>query len=191
MTVSTPRKIGSRAMTKTVKSITLPNGKVLDRHDILILSALSNDPRLPASELSHFAHLSRTAVSRRLVSLKDAGVLEERPGIVSYEALGFAVHAFVDLYSRDKSVDYLTESLLQRPEVVEIAVVASKSLLVVEVIAVDIAHLKDFMKWAQRLGDTETKIMFSRSRSTMSLAERLDLVNESRSDTDVSPKFFF
>ena len=173
---------------KVAKNIALPNGKVLDRHDILILSALSDDPRLPASELGQLAHLSRTAVSRRLVSLKDAGVLKEQPGIVSYEALGFSVHAFVELYGRDKSVEYLTESLFQKPEVVEIAVVASKSLLVVEVIAIDIAHLNDFMTWAQRLGDTETKIMFSRSRSTMSLAERLDLVIESRSDTEAGSK---
>ncbi len=164
-----------------MNSITLPSGKVLDRHDILILSALNSDPRIPASELGHMVHLSRTAVSRRLLAMKESGVLEEQPRIFSYDALGFSVHAFVELHGRDKSVDYVCESLLQRPEVLRIAIVASKSLLQLEVIALDIAHLRDFMKWVQGFGDTETKIVFSESRSQMTLKERIDQMGEARS----------
>ena len=167
--------------TSTVNSITLPSGKVLDRHDILILSALNSEPRLPASELGQLVHLSRTAVSRRLVAMKESGVFEEQPRILSYEALGFPVHAFVDLYGRDKSVDYLRESLLQRPEVLRVAVVASKSLLHLEVIAADIAHLKEFVAWAQGFGDTETKITFEAWRSSMTFKERIDLKEHVRS----------
>ncbi|MDJ0708902.1 MAG: AsnC family transcriptional regulator [Woeseiaceae bacterium] len=166
--------------TKTVNSITLPSGKVLDRHDILILSALSSEPRLPASELGHLVHLSRTAVSRRLVAMKESGVFAEQPRVLSYEALGFTVHAFVELYGRDKSVEYISESLLQRPEVLRISVVASRSLLHLEVIAVDIAHLNGFMKWLQSFGDTETKITFAEWRSSMSLKERIDSVEGAR-----------
>ena len=161
---------------KSVISITLPGGKVLDRHDISILSALSSEPRRPASEIGTLVHLSRTAVSRRLVALKESGVFEAQPRIFSYDALGFSVHAFVDLYGRDRNVDYLCDSLLQRPEVLRVAVVASKSLLHLEVIARDIAHLNSFMEWVQGFGDTETKITFSERRSQLTLKQRLDLM---------------
>ena len=148
--------------------------KLLDRQDISILSALVEEPRLPASELGDLVHLSRTAVSRRLVAMKEAGVFVQRPNIVSFEELGFSVRAFVEVYPGSLSASQVREVLLGRPEVIHVYTIAGKTLFLVDVVAVDLARLEDFMRWAQRLGNTETKIVFSESRSDLPLKHRLD-----------------
>ena len=150
---------------------------MLDRHDVQILSLLNENPRLPASELGESVFLSRTAVSRRLAALKDAGVFAEYPEILSYSKLGLSVHAFVELTARDQSPDQICESLLQRPEVLRIQVVTGKSLFLIEVVAIDFDHLGDFMKSIQGFGTTETKVVFSERRSEMNLRERLELLS--------------
>ena len=163
-------------------SIRLASGRKLDRHDISILAALNEDPRKPASELGAIVHLSRTAVSRRLTVMKDSGVFEDSPGILSYEAMGFSVRAFVELYPRnDLTVEYVKSALLDRPEVLEVAIVAAKSALVADVIAVDVGHLDSFVSWLQRLGSTDTKIVFSRAKSELTLADRVGMLNRSTS----------
>lgn len=156
--------------------------KVLDRHDILILSALGEDPRMPASELGTMVHLSRTAVSRRLQNLKDSGVLEDSPQLARYESVGLATRAFVELYARDKNVDFVSEALLERAEVLKVSVVASRSLLLLEVVTVDLDRLSHFMKWLQRFGDTETKIVFFSENSKMTLKDRLDRLIQPSND---------
>ena len=158
--------------------VQLPNGKELDRLDIAILSALNSDPRVPASELGEIIHLSRTAVSRRLAILKDSGVFDTSPNIVSYEALGIGVRAFVELRPRtNQSVDHIKTSLLERPEILEISIVASKTLFVLDAISFNMGHLDELMKWMQRFGETETKIVFSKTKSEMPLAQRLEELN--------------
>ena len=146
----------------------------LDRQDILILSALGEDPRMSASELGLRVHLSRTAVSRRLQAIRESGLLQDSPQVVRYESIGLKTRAFVELFARDKNVDFIMEALLERAEVLKVSVVASKSLLLIEVVSFDLEHLSQFIKWLQKFGDTETKIAFFSENSKMTLKDRLD-----------------
>ncbi len=150
--------------------------KDLDKHDILILSTLEMEPRMPASELGQLVHLSRTAVSRRLQAMKESGILGERAQMIRYECVGLHTRAFVELYARDRNVDYIVDSLLERAEVLRTSVVASKSLLLLEVVTASLEQLNQFMKWLQKFGDTETKIVFDSTTSTMPLKDRLDVL---------------
>ena len=154
--------------------------KEFDRHDILILSALNDDPRMPVSELGELVHLSRTAASRRLMALRDSSVFEEHPQLIEFSALGYETRAFVEIYPADKPKDQVKKLLLGRPEVIRISVVSGKALYLVEVVAANMGHLDSLMQWAQSLGDTETRVVFSDTRSDVSLNRRLDALEKYR-----------
>lgn len=61
----------------------------LDKYDVAILSALAINTRLTTVELSQKVHLSRTAVSRRIATLKRMNVLNDAGDILNYESIGF------------------------------------------------------------------------------------------------------
>ena len=51
--------------------------------------------------------------------------------------------------------------------------------LVLDVIAVDMDHLHSFVGAIQENGETTTKIVFAEEKSTLTLLERVRLINES------------
>ena len=152
--------------------------KGLDRHDIAILSALSRDPRAPASELADAVHLSRTAVSRRLIALKDNGVFQELPEIMSYAALGLPIRAFIEVHPGSLTLERVQDALLGRPEILRVLVVSGKPLFLVEAVACDLEQLDNLLKWIQQFGHSETTIVFSEHRSSLSLQKRLKALTE-------------
>ncbi len=151
---------------------------LLDKYDIAILSALATNTRLSTVELAAIVHLSRTAVSRRISALKNANVLKDAAPILNYSALGFTVHARVDIYAPSQSAEQLRSQLLVRPEVLTVLVIAGDGLLCVEVIALDMDHLHSFVKSLQRSGETKTKIVFAEAKSQLTLVERMHLLQD-------------
>ncbi len=150
----------------------------LDKYDVAILSALAINTRLTTVELSQKVHLSRTAVSRRIAALKRMNVLNDAGDILNYESIGFKVRASVEIAAPGQSVSLLKRSLLQRPEVLSVAVMAGDGLLCLDVIAVDMEHLHGFIESLQESGDTTTKIIFAEEKSQLTLVERMQRLGE-------------
>ena len=145
----------------------------LDRYDVAILSALSVNTRLTAVQLAEKVHLSRTAVSRRISALKRMNVLNDSADVLNYESMGFKVRANVEISAPGLTTSVLKPKLLQRPEVLSVAVMAGDGLLCLDVIAVDMEHLHDFINSVQENGDTTTKIIFAEEKSRLTLVERM------------------
>lgn len=145
----------------------------LDKYDIAILSALSTNTRLSTVKLASIVHLSRTAVSRRIAALKRAGVLRDAADVLNYDLLGFAVSAIVEISAPSQSIASLKKSLLIRPEVLTVAVIAGNGILCLNVIAIDMDHLHRFIQSLQKSGETTTKIVFSQEGSKLTLSERM------------------
>lgn len=150
----------------------------LDKYDVAILSALATNTRLTTVEIATIVHLSRTAVSRRITALKRIGVLSDSGDILNYELIGFRVRAVVELSAPSHIATKLKNSLLVRPEVLAIAVIAGDGLLSLDVIAVDMDHLHGFVRSLQNSGETSTKIVFAEEKSQLTLVERMRLLNE-------------
>lgn len=150
---------------------------ILDRYDVAILSALTTNTRLTTVELAERVHLSRTAVSRRISALKRMNVLSESADVLNYRSIGFGVRAIVELRAPSHTVTALRQELLQRPEILSLAVMAGNGLLCLEVVALDMTHLHEFVHSLQSNGDTTTKIMFDHVRSSLTLKERLHALN--------------
>jgi len=155
----------------------------LDKYDVAILSALSINNRLTTVELAQKVHLSRTAVSRRLVSLKRMNVLLDSADVLNYESMGFKVRATVELTAPALAAHLIKPKLLMHPEVLSVAVMAGDGLLCLDVIAVDIDHLHGFVDSLRVNGDTTTKVVFAEEKSQLTLVERMrKLGEESNSD---------
>ena len=145
----------------------------LDRYDVAILSALSVNTRLTTVELAEKVHLSRTAVSRRISSLKRMNVLNDSADVLNYESMGFKVRANVEISAPGQVTNTLKPKLLLQPEVLSVAVMAGDGLLCLDVIAVDMEHLHTFINSVQQNGNTTTKIVFAEEKSHLTLVERI------------------
>ena len=150
----------------------------LDRYDLAILSALATNTRLTTVELATIVHLSRTAVSRRIAALKRMNVLSDSADVLNYELIGFGVRAVVELSAPSHIAKILKQTLLQRPEVLTVSVIAGDGLLSVDVIAVDMDHLHGFVHSLQDSGETTTKIVFAEEKSQLTLVDRVRLLNK-------------
>lgn len=155
----------------------------LDKYDIAILSALATDTRLTTVEIATIVHLSRTAVSRRITTLKQTRVLNNAARILNYEFLGFAVRAIVEVNAPSQTAESLRQSLLTRPEILSIATIAGDGLLCLDVITIDMEHLHHFVSSLQRSGNTSTKIVFAEDESQLTLVERMRLLEKRSKNT--------
>lgn len=149
----------------------------LDKYDVAILSALSANTRLTTVELASKVHLSRTAVSRRIATLKRMKVLNDGADVLNYELMGFKVRASVEIATNGRSTSAVKPLLLERPEVLSVSVMAGDGLLCLDVIALDMNHLHSFVDSIQETGDTRTKIVFAEEKSRLSLVERMRRLN--------------
>ena len=150
----------------------------LDRYDVAILSALASNTRLTTVELASMVHLSRTAVSRRIASLKRANVLNADADVLNYESLGFNVRALVEVNAPSRMAETLRKELLVQPEVLTVAIIAGDGLLCLDVIAINTDHLHSFVRSLQDRGDTATKIIFAEDKSQLTLIERMRLLGD-------------
>ena len=159
----------------------------LDRYDVAILSALAANTRLTTVELARKVHLSRTAVSRRIATLKKMKVLNDSADVLNYELMGFKVRANVEIATNGFAASSVKPRLLERPEVLSVSVIAGDGLLSLDVIAVDMHHLHSFVKSIQENGDTTTKIVFAEEKSHLSLVERMRRLSEESGAALVRP----
>ena len=150
----------------------------LDKYDLAILSALSLNTRLTTVDLAQRVHLSRTAVSRRIAALKRMKVLNDSADVLNYESIGFKVRATVEISVNGHAAAAMKPDLLQRPEVLSIAVIAGDGLLSADVIAFDMDHLHSFIRSIQDGGDTTTKVIFAAEKSQLTLVERMRRLSE-------------
>lgn len=150
----------------------------LDRYDVAILSALATNTRLTTVEIATIVHLSRTAVSRRISALKRMNVLSDSADVLNYELIGFGVRAVVELSAPGHVAKPLKQTLLLRPEILTVSVIAGDGSLSLDVIAVDMDHLHGFVHSLQESGETSTKIVFAEEKSQLTLMDRMRLLNE-------------
>jgi hypothetical protein len=72
----------------------------------------------------------------------------------------------------------LHKRLLVQPEVLTVAVIAGDGLFSLDVIAVNMEHLHEFIHTLQSSGETSTKIIFAADKSELTLVERMRMLNE-------------
>ncbi len=156
--------------------------KRFDSYDVAILTVLNTDPRTTTVELSKAVHLSRTAIARRILILRDSGAFLDVPNLVCYQALGFDIDATVDIALPSNGVASASRDLLMKPEVLSVSTTTGYGHLVIRTIAVNMAHFRRLIDHFQRYGDVSTNIVMSTTQSTLPLGERLAAIRRQERD---------
>jgi DNA-binding Lrp family transcriptional regulator len=93
----------------------------MDEFDLKLLRALQEDGRLTNNDLADRVGLSASQCSRRRSALENAGVIESYQAVLSTEALGLAVLAFVHVTLATHSPDNAKrfQQLIDRTEEVQ------------------------------------------------------------------------
>lgn len=145
----------------------------MDKYDRIIVSRLAANARTSAAEIAGLAHLSRSAVTRRIQALEDKGTLCGYHAVLSHERLGWSVEALVTLRAPSYEHKRVIEEILVCPEVVSLRILSGASHYLVEAVFLNTSHMRDFVRGIQRFGETETHVVFDCHRSTRTVAERL------------------
>ena len=115
----------------------------LDTVDLELLRALSDDHRATVVALSERLGLSRNTVQTRMGRLERAGVFLSHERVLSPEALGFPIEAFISVVVRQAELPRITQELALLPEVVQAHGLSGPSDLLVRVACRDAQHLFD------------------------------------------------
>jgi Lrp/AsnC family transcriptional regulator, leucine-responsive regulatory protein len=137
----------------------------LDAIDCKILEILQRDGRISNVDLAAEIHLSAPQCFRRVRALEERGIVRGYRALVSAEALGLGVTAFVSLSIESGSFDRVRdiERLLRDfPEVLEIHTVSGDSDYLLKVVARDLKHLgqllTDRLMQIQGVGDVRSMV---------------------------------
>jgi Lrp/AsnC family leucine-responsive transcriptional regulator len=116
----------------------------MDRLDLALLEALQSDSRRSMAELGQAIGLSSSACHRRIKALEDAGLIRAYAARLDAEALGFGLHAFVEISlnsQSQESMDRFEAAIGDFPDILECHLMSGTADYLLRVAA---ANLADF-----------------------------------------------
>ncbi|WP_405554707.1 Lrp/AsnC family transcriptional regulator [Streptomyces sp. NBC_01171] len=133
----------------------------LDPTDIRILSALQRNGRASYAELARAVAMSPSAVTERVRRLEESGVVAGYSAVVSPEALGLDILAFVRLRYPTGNYKPFHDLLDSTPEVVEAHHVTGEDCFVLKVVARSMRDLERVTGRIAGLGSVTTSVVYS------------------------------
>jgi Lrp/AsnC family transcriptional regulator, leucine-responsive regulatory protein len=138
----------------------------MDAMDRKILSLLIEDGRRTYDDIARRVSLSAPSVKRRIDRLRDRGALEGFTAVVDHGAMGWNTEALVELfYQPGTTLDEVTKTLRDHPEVVEAWSVTGEADAIARVRTEDNAALERLIMDLQRNGlvvRTRSQVVLSR-----------------------------
>ncbi len=130
-----------------------------------IMEALSQNARIPFSQLAAELKVSNTLVHARVRKLREAGVLTQPTYRMQPEALGYDTCAFTSIILSDARHLYPVVRKLEKiPEIVECANISGRYAILVKIYAVNNAHLRtiiyDKIQEIEGVEGTNTTVAF-------------------------------
>ena len=118
----------------------------IDNIDLKILSILSEDAKIPYTEVAKQVFVSGGTVHVRMKKMEEMGIVTGTTLNLDYKVLGFGVTAFMGIYLQKSSLyDSVIEKLKQVPEVVKIHYTTGNYNIFIKIHAKDTSHLKDVL----------------------------------------------
>ncbi|WP_314647339.1 Lrp/AsnC family transcriptional regulator [uncultured Microbacterium sp.] len=115
----------------------------LDRTDLEILAALSDDPRTTIVSLAESLGLSRNTIQARMARLEQTGIFLPYERSFSPDVLGFPLHAFVSIGVRQTELPRIIGELSRIPEIVQAHGLSGSIDVLARVACRDARHLFD------------------------------------------------
>ncbi|EFL37139.1 AsnC family transcriptional regulator [Streptomyces viridochromogenes DSM 40736] len=133
----------------------------LDATDMRILEALQRNGRASYAELARSVSMSPSAVTERVRRLEECGVVSGYSAVVSPEALGLDILAFVRLRYPTGNYKPFHDLLDTTPEIVEAHHVTGEDCFVLKVVARSMRDLERTTGRIAALGSVTTSVVYS------------------------------
>ena len=142
----------------------------IDNIDLKILTLLTQDAKLPYTEVAKKVYVSGGTVHVRMKKMEDMGIVKGTTLSMDYSKLGYDVTAFLGIYlERSSLYDEVTEKLREIPEVVKMHYTTGNYNIFVKI------HCKDTQHLRQVLHDKIQKVEgIERTETLISLEESLN-----------------
>ncbi|GJM08857.1 MAG: transcriptional regulator [Lysobacteraceae bacterium] len=137
--------------------------------DWQLLQLLQQDGRASISELAKQLGRSRSTVTEQIQRLRDMGVITGVAATLNEEKLGFGISAFVRLSAGSSRHRQIVSAVCEIPEVAECHVLTGSELLMIRLVAKDMAHLRSLVDTLTQYGSTHTDVIFSTVKSELKI----------------------
>jgi len=118
----------------------------LDSLDARILNELTENARVPYSQLAKNLKVSNSLIHQRIKKLEESGVLANATYRLEPRMLGYETCAFTQIILRQsKYLRSVVHELEQIPEIVECVNIAGRYAIMVKIFAVNNTHLRDIV----------------------------------------------
>jgi len=131
----------------------------MDKLNLRIIRALSENARISFSQLAKKVHLSAPAVAERVRKLEEQGVITAYRPIINLEKLGLPIRALVECEVHKAQERRLKSMLLDMDEVIKIYNVTGITTFIVEVGVTALSELDLFLERIIDYCDTNTKLI--------------------------------
>ncbi|MGB0834152.1 MAG: Lrp/AsnC family transcriptional regulator [Psychrobium sp.] len=135
----------------------------LDAKDQRIIELLTDNARMPVSEIARQVHLSRTTVSERINRLQDKGVITGYKAIVNRHSVE-AISVIGTLTVDTKAFDDVVAQLEDMPEVTRCAAINGQGDLFIELSVANVAKLDAILAYfgtIDGISNTDTNIILN------------------------------
>lgn len=150
----------------------------LTRLDWQILELLQGNGRITLSEIAKQLSRSRSTISEHMQKLDESGILAKITAKIDSEMLGFGLSALVRLTSSSSEHRQTVRAICEFSEVAECHVLAGSDLLMIRVIARDMAHLRDIVDQFTEYGATQTDVIFATVKNDFVVDQKLQSIAE-------------
>ena len=147
--------------------------------DWQLIELLQKNSRATISELAKSLNRSRSTITERLERLVESGVIQSFEAKVDSEKLGFGLKAFIRLSAGSQSHRQIVDVISKIPEVVECHVLTGSELLIIQVVAKDMAHLRTMVDGLTAYGSTQTDVVFATIKDGLVVNEKLKKLADS------------
>lgn len=156
----------------------------IDSLDLKILQIISNDARIPLSDVAIKTGVSRAVVHQRIAKLTDKGAIIGSGYHVNPKSIGYSTCTFVGVnLERGSMYNDVVERLCAIPEIVECHFTTGNYTMMIKLYAYDNEHLMDLLnnKIQQIPGVTSTETLISLQQS---IQRQLPIVFPKADDDD-------
>jgi len=137
----------------------------MDAIDMQIVALMRDNSRRSFQDIGGRVALSAPAVKRRVDRLEARGVIKGYTAVIDPAAMGWATHAFVDLFCEGRmSAAEVRSAVETHPEVGAAYTVAGEASAMLHVRAKDTAHLEaalERIRDTPGVGRTQTQVVLS------------------------------
>jgi Lrp/AsnC family leucine-responsive transcriptional regulator len=120
----------------------------VDRFDLLLLAELQKDGNATNSVLGEKLHMSTSQVSRRVIRLQEAKIIDHYSAVIEPDAVGLDVTAFTEV-TLDRQSPLASEKFERQvqvlPQILDCYSIAGQADYLLRIVAADLGAFSDFM----------------------------------------------